>query len=266
MKRISKKIVTSEIFGEEFDKKIFQESGVFVIKKAIPIKVMMSIQKEWISFYTNLIKNDKGRTIDKSNSVNFKDELPESLKYFWKNKHIKKLSKLIIGKDVALYHHRIIMKDRKSNNKVFLHQDYSYHLGFHEKANLFIPLFDCGISDGALTFHLGSHQYGYLGDAGEIDTKKLNKWNKITPELKLGDVIVMNSLTWHESGENNSENDRVLFDIIIQPSYDPSGVDLINGKWKTDFWVNGRKGHDFEVDSLFINSRIKKIKNLQKDK
>jgi len=136
MKRISKKIVTSEIFGEKFDKKIFQESGVFVIKNAVPIDVMISIQKEWISFYNNLIKNDKGRTIDKSNFVNFKDELPKSLKYFWKNKYIKKLSKSIIGKDVALYHHRIIIKDRKSNNKVFLHQDYCYHLGFHEKANL----------------------------------------------------------------------------------------------------------------------------------
>jgi len=240
MKKISKKNVTSEIFGEKFNKDIFRESGVFVIKNALPLKLMMSIQKEWISFYGDLIKNDKGRTIDKSNFVNFKDELPESLKYFWKNKHIKKLSKKIIGDDVALYHHRIIMKDRKSNNKVFLHQDY--------------------------TFHLGSHQYGFLGDAGEINPTKLNRWNKITPELKLGDVIVMNSLTWHESGENNSENDRVLFDIIIQPSYDPSGVDLISGKWKTDFWVNDRKDNNFEIDSLFINSRIKKIKNLQKDK
>jgi len=105
-----------------------------------------------------------------------------------------------------------------------------------------------------------------LGDAGEINPEKFVKWTKITPELKPGDVVVMNSLTWHESGPNNSDNDRVLFDTIIQPSYDPSGIELINGEWETDFWLEQRKEKDFEVDSLFISSRTKKIKNLYNNK
>ena len=70
----------------------------------------------------------------------------------------------------------------------------------------------------------------------------------------------MNSLTWHESGPNISEKDRVLFDIIIQPSNDPSSVDLISGEWMTEFWIEQRKNTDFSVDELFINSRIKKLK------
>jgi hypothetical protein len=76
----------------------------------------------------------------------------------------------------------------------------------------------------------------------------------------------MNSCLWHESGANKGDIDRVMFDIIIQPSNDPSGADLICGEWETDFWI-GRKGdHTFQIDSLFVNSRVKKIKSFYNNK
>ena len=257
--------VSLEIEGVEFNKEKFINSGVFVIKNFIPQDKIKFLQITWNDFYKNLIK-EGGRKIDESNFVNFKDTLPSEFLNFWKDDCIKTLSNLIYGDNVALYHNRILIKDRNTNNKVFLHQDFSYHLGFPNKTNLFIPLFDYDESHGALSFYPGTHQYGFLGDAGEINIDKFYPWKKITPKINAGDVILMNSCLWHESGRNTQEIDRIMFDIIIQPSDDPSGAQLICGKWDTDFWVGRKEDHTFQIDSLFINSRIKKIKNYDNNK
>jgi ectoine hydroxylase-related dioxygenase (phytanoyl-CoA dioxygenase family) len=154
------------------------------------------------------------------------------------------------------------MKDRQNSSKVFLHQDYCYHIGFPLKCRLFIPLFKCGNDEGSLTFYPGTHQYSYLGDAGEIDRSKFYPWKSITSALEPGDIVVRNSCLWHESGLNITNTDRVLFDIIIQPSNDPSSKELISGKWNTDLRID-RNSPNFLVDSLFINSRSKKLKQNQ---
>lgn len=261
---MKKKAVTNQIEGFKFNKNIYTETGVFIIRNAIPIDEILNLQSIWNEYFYNLNKNES-RNIDLNNPVNFNENLPEGLNNFWKSGSIQSISKDIYGDNVALYNHRIVMKDKKSDQSIFLHQDYPYHIGFHEKCSLFVPLFNCGLENGGMTYYLGSHQYGYLGDAGEIDESKFHQWLKITPELNAGDIVVMNSLVWHKSGPNFSKKDRVLFDIIIQPSNDPSGIELITGEWKTDFWVD-RKRNDFKVDSLFINSRTKKLKNLSSNK
>lgn len=259
-----KRNITQHIEGPHFDAAVFKEAGVFIIRNAVPKDVIEDLQQEWTNFYTTLTQQQGGRTIDGGNFVNFLDQLPPKLDQFYKSESVVKIAQEVIGPNVALYHNRIVMKDKGAQHNVFLHQDFSYHLGFPYKCNLFIPLFNCGLQEGGLTYHLGSHQYGYLGDAGEINPDRFIPWQKVTPELKLGDVAVMNGLTWHESGPNNSAVDRVLFDIIVQPSFDPSGIDLIAGEWETDFWIDERKDKKFAIDSLFVNSRIGRIKSLKK--
>lgn len=248
-----------ELSGTRFDRNIYRDTGIFIFKKALSEKIISKLQKIWKEYYEDLQKNG-GRNIDNRNSVNFKDILPAELQNFYKTKDIKKIAKQIFGNNVGLYNTRVTFKEKKTNTEVFLHQDFCYHLGFPEKCSLFVPFFKCGEDEGGLTFHLGSHQYGFLGDAGQIDKSKFIKFQTLTPSLEPGDILVMNSLTWHESGPNISEKDRVLFDIIIQPSNDPSSVDLISGEWMTEFWIEQRKNTDFSVDELFINSRIKKLK------
>jgi ectoine hydroxylase-related dioxygenase (phytanoyl-CoA dioxygenase family) len=248
-----------------FNKEIYNKSGVFIIENFIDRDKIKELQNIWVSYYDTILKSG-GRNVDNANSVNFKDKLPNKLLNFWNGEYIKELSNIIYGDNVALYHSRILIKDRKSDSKVFLHQDYCYHMGFPIKSNLFIPLFDYEENHGTLSFYPGTHQYGFLGDAGEIDKSKFHPWQKITPNIKAGDVVIMNSCLWHESGENNSDIDRVMLDIIIQPSDDPSGSKLICGEWETDFWVGRKEDHTFQVDTLFINSRIKKIKNYENNK
>lgn len=253
------------ITGSVFNKNIYTRSGIFVIKNFIESSKILELQSIWIEYYSQLLKSGS-RQIDKANSVNFKDVLPHELRTFWKSEYVKRLSNLIYGENVALYHNRLLIKDKQSTSQVFLHQDYCYHLGFPDKSNLFVPLFNYDETHGALSFYPGTHQYGFLGDAGEIDKSKFYPWKKITPSVNAGDIIIMNSCLWHESGSNSSNIDRVMLDIIVQPSSDPSGSKLISGEWKTDFWIGRSEDHSFQIDSLFINSRIKKIKNYESNK
>lgn len=259
-KNMRTKIVSTKVEGIKFDKVKYAETGVYVLKNAISEDVILDLQNRWNNYFSDLTKNSN-RKLDINNPVNFTEDLPEGLKDFWKSESVINVAKAIFNDNVALYNHRIVMKDKKSDQNVFLHQDYCYHVGFPEKCSLFIPLFDCGEEQGGMTYYLGSHQYGYLGDAGEIDETKFEQWPQITPHLNAGDIVIMNSLVWHKSGPNLSDQNRVLFDIIIQPSNCPSGIELITGEWQTDFWIN-RKSKDFKIDSLFINSRTKKLKYL----
>jgi len=259
-KIVSKLVVTTDVEGYKFNKKVYLESGVFILRDFIPIKVIKKLQFEW-NEYMDVISSN-GLLKDNNNSVNFINKLPENFENFWKSKWVKKISNRVFGKNTALYNHRVVRKEPESDFEVFLHQDYCYHVGLPDKCSLFIPLFDCGIKEGGMSFYLGSHQCGYLGDAGEIDASKFDKWEILTPQLKIGDVVIMNSLTWHKSGPNKTKADRVLFDIIIQPSNDPSGTELISGEWLTDFWIQQRKNKNFLTEDLFINCRAKKIKKL----
>jgi hypothetical protein len=254
-----KKIVPTKVEGNQFDKVTYAETGVFILRNAIPQDVILDLQNRWNEYFSDLTQNTS-RKLDSNNPVNFTENLPEGLNDFWQSESVKNVAKAIFEDNVALYNHRIVMKDRKSDQAIFLHQDYCYHIGFPEKCSLFIPLFNCGVEQGGMTYYLGSHQYGYLGDAGEIDESKFEQWPQVTPELNAGDIVIMNSLVWHKSGPNLSDDNRVLFDIIIQPSNDPSGIELITGEWQTDFWLD-RKIKDFKIDSLFINSRTKKLKH-----
>lgn len=250
--------VPLDVDGTVFIPEIFKQSGIFILRNVIPPVEILALQTKWEILCKELEKKG-GRRKDQNNPVNFLDELPVYFQDFWKSEYVKTIATTVIGPNVALYNHRIVIKDKMSDSSVFLHQDYCYHLGFPAKCSLFIPIFDSGSEQGSLSFYPGTHQYGYLGDAGEIDPKSFKKWERITPYLAAGDVAIMNSCLWHESGPNMTGTDRVLFDIIIQPADDPSGKDLVAGEWQTDFWIN-KDTRNYEIDRLFINSRTKKLK------
>jgi hypothetical protein len=69
----------------------------------------------------------------------------------------------------------------------------------------------------------------------------------------------MNSSVWHGSHPSNNGEDRILVDIIYQPSDDPSGVALLRGKWQTDIFIDKKM-----KSSLFKRSRASRLIELQK--
>jgi hypothetical protein len=237
-----------------FDKSVYDITGIFIMKNVIPNNIISEWQSEWGAFYESL---GDSRTVNASNPVSLKETLPTKLAVMYRNEILVNTAKLVHGENVALYNHRFVIKDKFSLDNVMLHNDSCYHLGYLNKCSFFVPLSISNKDNGGLTFHLGTHKYGYLGDAGEINPNSFDvTWPKVTPEVRPGDFIIMNSSLWHESGPNVSKIDRILADIHYQPANDPTGKELLSGEWKTDFFYSME-----DPTKYFVNSRILKLKN-----
>jgi ectoine hydroxylase-related dioxygenase (phytanoyl-CoA dioxygenase family) len=241
--------------SDSFNKDVYNNTGVFIVRNAIPNSVITEWQSVWQEFYDTKLSD--GRDIHKANPVALKEQLPVQLANMYKNEVLISFAKQIHGENLALYNHRFVIKDKYSLDGVFLHQDSCYHLGNLNKCSFFVPLTEANESNGGLSFYIGSHKCGYLGDAGEINPDSFPfKFEKITPSINPGDFIIMNSHTWHESGPNISQKNRILADIHYQPSDDPTGKELLSGKWLTDIHYSME-----DPTKYFKNSRILKLKN-----
>lgn len=260
MKHNSPELINSlidKVEAKEFDKDVFEKTGVFVVRDALPKELVSQWREEWDKFYDEKLAS--GRSINVNNPVDLKEELPPTLAKIYKNEILLDYVQKVFGENVALYNHRFVIKDKFSPGEVFLHQDFCYHLGMPAKASFFVPLSYAGKKNGGLTYYLGTHKYGFLGDAGEINPDQFKeKWPQYTPELQPGDFAIMNSLVWHTSGINEVGIDRIVADIIYQPASDPSGKELLRGTWQTDFFIN----REVNAKSFFKWSRVSKIIDL----
>jgi len=209
-----------------FDVEVFRAVGAFVVRNLFPAETVAAWQAAWAEFQANTLAARKVGF----NKVAVEEPLPPVLATMYESPEHRAVARAMFGPDVGLYNHRFVIKDQFSRDPVFLHQDYCYHLGFPEKASFFTPLSVCGRENGGLEFFLGTHQYGYLGDAGEIDPEAFPAWPSILPELNPGDLVVMDSSTWHRSGPHLGGPDRILADTIIQPASDPSTVAMVCGE------------------------------------
>jgi hypothetical protein len=245
----------AKIESNTFNKEVYDVTGLFIMRNAIPEDTIKEWQQEWDSFYNEQLS--QGRDVHQANPVALKEKLPEKLAHMYRNEVLVNTAKQIHGDDVALYNHRFVIKDKFSLDKVFLHNDSCYHLGYLNKCSFFVPLSYSGPLNGGLTFHLGTHKFGHLGDAGEINRDAFNvKFPTATPELNPGDFAIMHSSLWHESGPNEAKIDRIIADIHYQPANDPTSKELLSGEWKTDFWYPME-----DPTKYFITSRILKLKN-----
>ena len=244
----------NKIEGSEFDKSIFEKTGLFIIRNGLPQSIVNEWKEEWDNFYEKELAN--GRDVNINNPVDLKENLPEKLATIYRNDILLDYVQQLFGNDIALYNHRFVIKDKFSPGEIFLHHDFCYHLGMPFKASFFVPLSYAGRKNGGMTFYPGTHKYGYLGDAGAINPEKFDElWQSVTPELEPGDFVIMNSLLWHTSGPNEAGIDRILADIIYQPANDPSSKELLRGEWKTNIFLNRKQN----PKDFFKWSRVSKI-------
>jgi len=232
--------------------------GIFVVRNAIPPGVVDLWRNTWNDFCATELST--GRKVNRFNPVALDEEPPPILANMHRHPSLLDVVEQAFGPDIALYNQRFVVKDQHSRGSVFLHQDFPYHLGWPTKASLFVPLSVVSPDNGGMVFYPGTHQYGYLGDAGEIDPSILDpNWPACSPSLEPGDVVLMNSLTWHGSGPHVRGPDRVLADIIYQPADDPSGIALLRGQWRTEIFLDRRNAH------LFVRSRVSRLVELQRE-
>jgi hypothetical protein len=242
-----------------FNVDVFRKTGVFVVRNAVPRTVVETWQDEWKSFYSAVLK--KGRDVNRANPVSLNEQLPEGLAHLYREPVFANTLKPLMGEHIALYNHRFVIKDALSANKVFLHQDSCYHAGNSNKCSVFVAISAVNKDNGGMTFHVGSHTLGSLGDAGEINPASFDvRWPTVTPELAPGDFVIMDSRLWHESGPNISGIDRIMADMIIQPADDPTGQELICGEWQTNLFFSPKN-----ITQHFVSSRILKIVKYEKE-
>lgn len=246
------------IDADSIDRNTFLATGVAVVRGAVPCDVMASWQSAWAVFHADKLAS--GRNVNRFNPVAVDEKPPEPLASMHRHPALLDVVGQVFGPDLALFNQRFVVKDAYSRGPVFLHQDFPYHIGWPNKASLFVPLSVAGPENGGVTFYPGTHHFGYLGDAGEIDPSILPEvWPEFTPTLQPGDVALMNSLVWHRSGPHVRGPDRVLVDIIYQPADDPSGIALLRGKWRTDLFLDRRD------KQLFVRSRVTRLVEMQRE-
>ncbi len=228
----------------------FERDGFQVFRSAVP----SGVAAEWLRAYNAI----PARSKPDWNPVNISGPFPEPLSNIPRYPTLLDIAGGVFGPDLALYNFRFVVKDRHSRGAIFTHQDTGYHVGFQRKASLFLALSPVTRENGAMTLYTGTHEYGYLGDAGEINAHLTDEHPNVTPELEPGDAILMNSALWHSSREHTSGPDRVLTDIIYQPANDPSGIELLRGEWRCTpkAFLRG--------DALFHRSRTSRLRELQK--
>lgn len=245
--------------SELFSREVFDQAGVFVVRKAIDADTIRVWQTVWADFYAAELSS--GRHVNKFNRVAVEESLPPVLAAIHQHKSLLDIAEQVFGPDIGLYNQRFVIKDQYSRDPVFLHHDSPYHLGWPNKASAFVALSEVTPENGGLIFYPGTHQFGYLGDAGEINPDILQEgWPTISPYVEAGDVVLMNSLTWHRSGPHVGGPDRVIADIIYQPASDPSSNALLRGEWRTEIFLNHTSVSNRDI---FRRSRTSRLTEMQ---
>jgi hypothetical protein len=238
--------------GISISKNVFDEMGVFVCRGIIDRSICDDALARLIKY--GHIENER----DTYNAVSV-EVAANSYQALWNSERLLDELERILGHNIALYGFRFVVKDARNNLPVFLHNDICYHKGGFLRVSAFVALTPCTISNGGMEFFPGTHHFGYLGDAGELDVLSLQPgWPVLSPSLDVGDVVVMHSAVWHRSSHNVAGQLRVLADMHFQPSSDPTGLAVVRGEWNTQY-----KAEHERIERAFVRSRVSRLVELE---
>ena len=244
------------IDAEHLDAEAYHQLGVFVLRSAVPQPVLVEWMRSWRDFQEARLAN--GRDMDPFNPVVLNEAVSDDLANLYRHPVLLDVMEAIYP-DLGFYTQRFVLKDRHNSQPVFLHQDFSYNLGWPEKTSLFVPLTPMSAENGGLRLYPGTHRLGYLGDAGELDAAVLSPdWPRLSPTCRPGDLVLMHDCTWHESGPRLTDEERILVQITYQPSSDPSSTECLRG-------VQAARLHFVGIPRarFFRRSRSSRLRELQ---
>ena len=242
--------------SEKLSPDIYRETGFFIVRQAIPEDRIRLWQREWNRFYRGELAGD--RTVDRFNPVHLHEKLPPVLAEIHKCAELLDVMQLLYP-DLALFMQRFVIKDHNSRTPVFAHNDFCYDYGWPEKTTVFIPLSVSNKENGGISFYPGTHHFGYLGDAGELNTEIIGPdWPLVCPTLEPGDIALCHTCTWHCSPPHVSGPDRILVQATFQPASDPSSTALLRGEWRTRYRLSA-----LPRDKFFVRCRSSRLRELQ---
>ena len=240
--------------SEIFDKSVFDEIGVFVIRKVFTQDFIKQYRRNFYKLHVKDSPRDKFNHVSAECTDN-------ELRQLAKNQALLKEVSKVFGSNLALFNFRFVIKDKNNFGEVFMHNDICYHCGSMDRLSAFVPITPVNPLNGGMEYFLGTHNFGYMGDAGELNIDCLGKdWPSISPSISPGDLVLMHSALWHRSQKNESKEDRIIADIHFQPANDPSGSELACGMWQTEYRFPHRRSQDF-----FLRSRVSRMIELERE-
>lgn len=238
-----------------FEPSSFKYLGLAIYRGLFPTEQVQIARESWLKKSGS---SGEGRKL-RFNPVENLDLPDELLQMSRATQLVSNLTK-VFGPLVGVFKRRVVAKDASFSGSIFLHQDSGYQRGTLDKASLFIALTDIYDNSGGLEFWLGTHRFGYLDDAGEINPSALpNDWIKVKPELQVGDAVLMDSRLWHGSSENKSGQPRIMTDFIYQSAECPSSMEIIHENGDFESTISPVL---FSSPTLFARSRVSKITEL----
>ena len=227
---------------------ILSELGFFVLKNAFKKEDMEKYKsKLLLSLAKKKIKKTTGHLVEvKIDQLSF-------FRNIYKDRQLKNIVKNFYNGNVGSDFYRIVKKDKVNTSPVFCHQDSGYQFGSFDRYSIFISLTNNNALNGGMVVYPSTHKFGYLGDAGQISEKITKNFEKICPDLEIGDVLIMHSSLWHESDKNFNMKDRIYLEIHIQDANEPSTKFIITGKNKKITKI------PFDKSKIFSNSRTQRI-------
>ena len=231
-----------------FDKKILDELGFYVLRQAFSKSLIASILEVYNS------RADLTPLQFHPTRVDF--ESSELTNYIFDNSAFLQILKSdFFEGNVAAQKPIFFRKDEQNADRVILHNDIDYMHGKSEKYSIFIACTCAHSENGALELFPGTHNFGSLGDAGEIDDTILPKsFPTVCPTLEVGDCLIMNSSIWHRSGVSHSSEARVLLEIKIHDANDPFLGKVILGERSSKWAIIG------DPQNVFLSSRTQKLR------
>ncbi|MDB4694602.1 phytanoyl-CoA dioxygenase family protein [Flavobacteriales bacterium] len=245
-----------QLRGPKLDLEILQEAGCFVVQNALS---MVRIE-ELLSRYNKLSQSQK--PADAQHPTEIRLETLQSMGGFTEDDKIQDIAKKLFNEETGWDFLRIVRKDAEHREPVFLHQDFCYQMGSGNSYSLFIALTPNHPDNGGICVHLGTHQLGYLGDAGELNSNVLPEGlPTLQANLSPGDALIMHSAAWHESGRNNEGSDRVYLELHLVSSESPYSKGNICGFKQSSWSFNGTLINR-DMNRLFTNSRSQRLQDL----
>jgi len=221
----------------------YATDGVSVIRGFFEPAFVESLDCGWQTLKRQIAEGTQAR-----NARFVPGSLPEPLDSVYRHPNLVKTVQRILGtEDVALYMNRVLLKDREWNGAVAIHQDMPYFSGGLNKVSVFVPLTPTAArnGNGGLIFLKGSHKYGNL-QRGTIRREVFPAMDELAPDLDVGDIVLMDFLTWHYSEDAVIPGDRPLMQLAYQPSSDGSYIGptagvpkptLVSGRWLTEHFA-----------------------------
>ena len=245
-----------QLAGKEIDLDLLEEAGCFVVRDVIETSVVEKCLEHYQELQLRQHENPDAHPTE------VRLHRPDNFSMLLEHPGVVSIASKIFDGSVGWDFIRLVRKDEAHPNPVFLHQDFCYQLGWGRQFSLFIALTPNHPENGGLHVHLGTHKLGYLGDAGELNRQALPEGLPVLkPILSSGDVLVMHSAAWHESGPNVDGTDRVYFELHLVPGENPYGQGAICGELNQPWKFEGSM-IDRDHEQLFSNSRTQKLKYL----